>query len=403
MGMRRIAMVRARLFAAVFLLAGLCVPAYAQRSTALSASVDLVGGLDSNPGGNVIGTTTQANGFYSVYPALSITNRGSRSTLDLTYAFGWNQFQSELPRHSTTHTVSLAWSRNFSSRWNMTLGESFSQSDDLYSFYALRGVALVEEQLVFVFAPVATEQTVRSNRLSIAVNHDISPRSTLSFHADHTMGIYEDAGTGTGLSDQYYATAGATYSRKVSERTSWEAGFTATRFGFDRFNGATSNVVHVGVTRVLAKDTSLRLTVGPSYVRHAGPDGANLGYQATASLTKAIERNSFHASFAQDNAMSTGLGSVSTTRTASAGFSRAFNRRVSGFADFSAFDGRAYIGNVLNSRGLSATGNVSVTLAKNLSLQGGVTFLRYSEPAPYAVTQKRVFVSLRYTQPDLLR
>lgn len=405
MGMRHIEMVRARLFAAVFLVAGFCVPAYAQHTTDLSASVDVVGGLDSNPGGNVIGTTSQGNAFYSLYPALSLNSRGARSNLSLSYAFGWNRFASELPSHSTTHTVGFNWSRDLSPRWNMSLGEYFTQSDDLHTFFALRGVALLDEQLVFVFAPVATHQTVRTNRLTLAVTHDISPRSTLSFTADHSMGLYADADIGTGLSNQHTANVGATYSRRIDERTSWEVGYTATRFGFDRFSGATANVIHAGMSRVLAKDTSLRLTVGPSYVRHAGvrEEGNNLGYQATATLTKAIERNSFHATYAQDNALSTGLGSVSTTRRASAGFSRAFNRRLAGFADFSAFDGRAYIGNVLNSRGLSATGNVSVTLAKKLSLQGGVTFLRYSEPAPYAVTQKRVFVSLRYTEPSLLR
>ena len=403
MGTRRIVVVRASVFAALFLLMGRGAPVYAQHVNSLSATVDLAGGLDSNPGGNVIGTTSQANGFYSVYPMLSLNSRTARSSLNLAYAFGWNQFVSELPSNSTTHTVNLSWSREFSPRWDISLGESYSQSNDLQTFYALRGIEVLEEDVVFYFSPIATDQTVRTNSLNFSVNHVISPRSSLSLYANHSMGLYEDTSAGTGLSNQHTASGGLTYSRRISDRTSWQVGYTASRFGFDRFSGAISSAINVGMTHLVAKDMSLSLSVGPSHLKHAGGDGSNIGYSASASLSKAIERNSFHATYSQDHAMTTGLGSVSRGRRVSVGFSRTFNRRVNAFTDVSAFEGQALIGEPFDSRGMSATGNVGITLARNLSLHGGVQFQRYTEPAPYAVTQKRVFASLRYSHPDLLR
>ena len=99
----------------------------------------------------------------------------------------------------------------------------------------------------------------------------------------------------------------------------------------------------------------------------------------------------------------TGLGSVSRTRRATVGFGRALGRRVSAFADATAFDSTGILDNTFNTRGLFASANMSFALTSKMSVQGGVSYQRYNQPSEFETSQKRVFASLRYSLPNLLR
>jgi hypothetical protein len=361
---------------------GLCLPAYAQRVTSVGGSVDVGTGLDNYPIATATGTGASSNSdsFYNISPSVSLSSKTTRSSLNLAYAFGWNRFNNEPPRNTTTHSVSFGVTRQLSSRWNMQVGESYSLSNDLQTFYALSGIALEQDTLVYFFHPVTTNTSVGYNSLNVSFDHKFSPRSQLSFGAGHTMGLYGDSESAlVGLSDQQTFSANASYSRRINDRTSWNVGYSGSYFTFDKFNSAISTTVTVGLSSTVAKDTTLSISAGPSRV------------------------NNLHFSISTGNAMSSGVGSVSSTRSAAAGFSRSIGHRTNVSADFSAFDGTGLVGNPYNTRGMSATGNMGFTVMKNLSVQGGVQFTRYTRPSPYAYTQKRLFVSLRYSHPNLLR
>ena len=389
------------------LLIALSAPLSAQRTYTVGTSVDVTGGLESYPYTNGLPgqppTEAPTDPFYGVLPGITLQSRTARSELTATYGFGYTHYASELPRDTRTHNVNVSISRQLSPRWDMSITEWFTQTNDLFSYYALLGAELVDEGLVFYFSPVATNQSVRTNSLAADFNHDLSARSTLSFRGAYTLGSYAQAESLVGLSDQHTFSGGLDYTRRMSERLSWSLGYSGDYFTFDKFGSALSTAVHFGLESVLAKGTVLSVRVGPSHVKNLNVNVDNTNFHATGSLTKQIKGNSFHFSLTQGNATSSGVGSISSTRSASAGVSRTFGRRVNVFADASAFEGLGIIGNPFNTKGTSITGNVGIAIAKNVSIQTGVQFQRYSQPSPYAFTQKRVFASVRYTQPNLYR
>jgi hypothetical protein len=218
------------------------------------------------------------------------------------------------------------------------------------------------------------------------------------------MGFYgESENALIGLSNLQTISANATYTRRINERTSWNVGYSGSYFSFDKFNSAVSTAVTVGLSSTVAKNTSVNVSAGPSRVNNLGVPGNNTSLVASLSITRKIKENNFHASISNNNATASGVGSVSNTRSLTAGISRELGRRVSVFADFSAFDGTGVVGNPFRTRGTSATANMGFSLARNLSLQGGIQYQRYTQPSPYAYSQRRAFVSLRYSHPNLLR
>jgi hypothetical protein len=396
---------RFRYSSVVVLLMMLFAPgsAFAQRTYVLGATIDAVGGLDNNAQFNLGGQSGESDPMYSLYPGMTLQSRTARSVLGLGYAFGWNRVQATLPNDSKSHSASANLSTELGPRSNLRIGESFSISDDLQSFYALRGVELVEETLVFFFQPVAVHQSVRTNKANMGLEHRLNERSSLSLSADHSL-VWYGANSGfAGLSDQHVTSGGFTYSRQINERTNWSLGYSASYFNFAEYSTAWSNAVQIGLTSRVAKDTTLSLSVGPSHVKNLNASGGNMSYQASASLAKRIERNSFHLTVSQDSANASGLGSISKTRRVTAGFSRTFGRRVSAFVDASAFDSSGVLGNPYDTRGTTATGNLGFILARNLSLHGGVQFQRYTQAEPHNFSQKRVFFSVRYSHQDLWR
>jgi hypothetical protein len=298
-------------------------------------------------------------------------------------------------------------SRELSPRWSLRVSDYYSRTNDLYTFYALRGAEIQEEGLVLYFYPVTTNTSIGTNSLSVSVDHTLSPRSELSFTASHSIGLY---GTGqaaaplVGLSDLQTISATASYTRRLNDRTSLSVGYNGSYFGFDSFDGAVSTAVTVGLSTVVAKDTTFDISAGPSRVSNVSVEGSNnTNLAASVSLSKRIEKNSFSFSLSNNNATASGVGSVSNTRSAIASVSRPLSRRVSIYGNFSAYDGTGIVGNPFRTRGISATANVGYSLARNLSLHGGFQYQRYIHPVQYAYTQKGVFVSLRYSHPNLLR
>ena len=405
MSAKRIFMNRTRSAAVLVLLLGLSAPLYSQRTYNVNGTIDVVGGFDSYPPSTGVptGGDVPTDPFYGVLPGISLQSRTARTVLNATYGFGLNHYASELPRDSKSHSASLSLSRDLGPRWTFTVTDWFSRTDDLFTYYALLGVELVDEDLVLYFSPVAANQTLTTNRVGASFSHQLSPRSSITFGGEHGLGYYGNDADLVGLSDQNQFSGNFGYSRRITDRTSLTVSYNAGYFAFDKFNSAVSNAVTAGLSSIIAKDTTVSLSVGPSHVRNIEVNVDNLSYQASASLTKAIKGNSFHFTLSQGNATTSGVGTISSTRSASAGISRTFGRRVSVFADASAFQGTGIIGNPFNTKGTTITGNVGLAIARNLSLQTGVQFQRYMQPSPYAFTQKRLFASLRYTQPNLLR
>jgi hypothetical protein len=387
-----------------FMATSWCLPAHAQRVTQLDGAISVSGGLSNYPTNTLGGGSSQSEGFYNVSPSANVSSRTARSTLGVSYAFGWNYYDSELARHSTSHTGSLSLSREFSPRWNIRVSDYYNRTNDVHTFYALRGFAVEEEAIVVYFYPVTTNASLATNALSVSFDHTLSPKSTLAFGASHSIGFYPGVeGAPLGLSDLQTISANASFTRRLNERTSVNVGYNGSYFSFDKFNSAVSTAVTVGLSSEVAKNTTVSASAGPSRVNNLNIPGSNTSLVASLSIAKTIKENNFHASISNNNATTSGVGTVSNTRTLSAGISRNLGRRVDVFADFSAFDGTGVVGNPYRTRGTSATANMGYRLAKNLFARGGIQYQRYTQPSPYAYTQRQLFASLQYTHPNLLR
>ena len=386
-------------------LLGFSPEAWSQRVYSVGAGVSLVGGLDNNLQPTLPLPTSDAakrSHFYSIYPAVSLDSSGGHSVFSANYAFGWHRTDRDVSGESSSHVASLNFSRQVGARSSVVFSDSYSLTSDIQTFYALGGVQQTPEELVFVFSPLTTNQSYTTNVAAASFSHGFSERSTLSISGQHSLRFYDTAGFNNSLSDQHTISGTVGYSRRLSERLSWILSGTSSHYNFDNFNNALTNVVRSGFTYVLGRNTQGSFTAGPSYVRNLTTAETQLNYELVASVQHKIKENSFSFQFSHDNG-STGVGSISRTDQATVVFSRNLGRRVNVSFDATAFDSAGILDNSVDSRGVYSSGNVGVNLAKRLSLHGGVQFQRYMKPNPYELTQKRVFVSLHYSHPNLLR
>jgi hypothetical protein len=381
-------------------------PLNAQRVYTLGVGVDILGGGDNNPrSGGVqpaLRPSNRMEPFYGTYPSVTLDVMGGRSSLNMNYAYGWNRTDSQVALLSETHSASVTLTNRFSPRWSTNVRESFSRSDDPQTFYALRGVLPTPEGLTFVFSPVAIDQTSNSNSFSVGAEHTFDARSGLSFGGTHNLRNYATDGI-RGLSDQQDFGANVTFTRRISERTSWNVNYSGAYYDFSQFNEAVSHAARFGMSTQLGPNTSLTWSAGASQVSSRSDSGSFGSYEASAGLQQEVRSNLFQLNYTQDNTTPSGIGSLSRNRRASLGFSRALGQSVNVFASASVFDTRAILDNTFDTRGGSATANVGFALTRQLSLQVGGQMQRYTKPVTYQFTQKRVFVSLRYSLPNLLR
>ena len=379
----------------------LSVPLHAQRTNVLGTAIDIAGGVSNNP--PLIlpqpGTTGgEASVFLGVFPMISLDSKGGSSSINATFAYGLNRFQTSTPVVNHTQSASLAFQKRISRRWNMVASELFSRSSDANTFYALRGVEPVETTLPF--SPIAANLTAITNEAHIGFDNQFSQKSTLSFSLSHSLRGYPATGPNSGLTDQHWIDLYVTYSRRISERTSWNAAYVYSLFDFVGFLDAKSNGGQFGLSSSIAKDTVLSATVGLSHIGALGTSQSTTGYEVSGSIQRTIGKNTLSFQLGQDSGRPNGIGSLSSNRQMSFGFNRHIGQKMSLFASASTFSSGGILDNEFDSKGAGATANLGYAVSRKLSLQVGGQFQRYFEPSAYKFTQKRLFFSVRYSEPN---
>ncbi len=374
------------------------------RKYVVGTAFELVGG-GTNRLGNLIGSTNRSQPFfffYGLYPSINITSSGAHTTWTGSYSFGMNRAETSTQLHSNSHAASLRLSDNLSERWKLGISDNFDMSDDVSTFNGLRGSVPVPEDFHFVFNPVANRITTKSNSANLSADYLMTDKSTLSFSTSHLIRNYDQPGINNSLSNQQAAFGAVQYRRKTSSRDSWSLGYTVSYYDFARFQDSLSHTALIGYSTILGRNTSLQFTVGPSYVRDLGSKTDYLGYSTNVTVQKTIENNQFAVFFNQGTGQSSGLGSISDTRSAGLSIGRVA-RRVRVFADVSAFDSNARLDNTYSTRGVAGTVTIGVPVARTLFFQGGVQYQHYDQSQPYGFDQKRAFISLRYDNPNLFK
>jgi hypothetical protein len=376
----------------------------------LGTSVNLTAGNTNSVGYIATNANQPLLFFYGVYPTLTMAAKGTHSSWSTSYSYGLERTTESSAKHES-HAASLAFSSQVSRTWNIGLSDSLNVTSDGATFNALRNV-VADPNVPFVFYPVSTAIVARTNAASFAAGYRFTDRSTLSITLSHLFRDYGSGGTGTvaaGLAKQQGFSGAMAYNYQRGRGETWSLGYTASYFNFgaysalSQFQNAYSQTAYVGYAKQIAPGLSLNLTAGVSQVQSQGTAGRSSGINSTASLQKTIlTKSSLSLYFTRAAADTSGLGSISTTNSGGAAFTHA-GRKATLFSNLSVFDTRGILDNPYRSRGYTATASVGIPLTPGWSAQVGGVYQRYTGFQAVAFTQKRVFVSLRYSNPSLKR
>jgi hypothetical protein len=349
--------------------------------------------------------------FYGIYPTLRMAASGRRSSWSTSYSYGLDRTATAPTSKHESHAAMLTFSSRISSAWNIHLYDSFDATSDAATFNALRNV-VADPNVPFVFYPTAAQITARGNTASLGADYRFADRSTVSFNVRHALRDYGSGGAGSAaaaLANQQSFSGDMAYNYQTGAHETWSLGYTASYFNFSgystlsQFQNGYSQTGHLGYANQIVPGLTFNLSGGVSRVQGQGTGESSIGFDSAATLQKKIDENrSFSLYFRRSSADTSGLGSVSKTNSGGVSFTRA-GRKATLFSDLSVFDTRGILGSTYNSRGYAATVSVGIPLTRTWSAQVGGLYQRYEGLQAFAFTQKRVFVSLRYSNPSLKR
>jgi len=377
------------------------VSAQAQRRT-LGTSINLTGGVGNTLNGFAVPTQVPNQRFlpsYGAFPSITLTTQGEHSQLSLLYSYGFNRSGKD---HEQSHSGSFGLSKTLNPRWQARLSDSFMSSTDAFAFNALRNVFSDPTTTIFVFSPVTSHITSRSNTASFSASDQYTDRSSLSFSLTHNILDYGsgNGSSGSALLNQQQIAGNIAYNYKSGLHETWTLAYNVGYFTFSQSGNGFSQSALAGYSTNVFRDFTLSITAGVSE-SSAGTAGSTAGLTSSASFGKTVNKNSsFLLHFTQTSGGSVGLGSFSNARQAGLSLNHT-GRHVTEFMDVSAFDSHGILGNTFSQRGVSGTASLGLVLSKQWSAQLGGFYQAYDHTSTFAFTEKRVFASLRYNNPSL--
>jgi hypothetical protein len=384
---------------------------YAQdRIYTLGTTLDLAGG-GTNQVTGLAAAQPQSSSFfpfYGAYPSLTLKAAGAHTVLNADYAYGYNRFQSDPKYTDQSHSGALNFNWTLSPELKISLSDSFRSTSDYATFNAIRGIASdAGPPSPIVFFPVASNVISRVNTAFILTNYKLDDRSSLSFNASHSLSDYsgtQNAAAAAALPNQQRFSGDFSYQYQTGKYESWSLGYTAAYFDVAQheaasspYQNAYSQTIHLTYSNQLMPGLNVALGAGVSKVDSQGSAGGYTGYNSLANLRRTVGKtSSLSLHFTQNSGDTSGLGTISSTRSGGLSYSYA-TKVVTFFADASLFDTKGTLDNTYRARGGSATANVGFPLSKSWSVQTGAQYQRYTGLSSFNFTQKRVFLTLRYT------
>jgi hypothetical protein len=386
----------------------------AERVNTVNASVDLVASADDNPQLDTAGSVPLPPGgdfflTYGVYPSIALNSTGPNSNLGLSYSFGFNRVDAQENVDTQSHTFGGEVDAQVTQNLQLRILESFTRTSDLRTFNLFRGILVTPEGLFFDSETVALHQDRYENRASIGLDYSFNPSSSLSFGFGHSLRKYEEnLPSVTNLSDENSFNGRLGIAHTMGPRTSWNLGYSVFHYDFDEFENARTHHLSLGFSHQFTPTVSLRLGTGPSYTEATDRQASFFSYKnGSLTLSKSFENNLLSFSYSLQSGTSTGIGSISDTQTFRFDFSRPLGRRTSISANVTLYDTEARLDNPVENRGLSTSLVFNFLLHDSWFLVVGASYQDQEENQQGLGTidteRKRVFVSLRFALPELLR
>lgn len=375
----------------------------AQREYIVSSTINVTSGVDTRPQTQIpLASRPPVAITYGVFPTLSLNSQNTRSSLGLSYGYGFNRFQFETPISNQSHSASGAFTTQMGRNWSISLTDSFERTEDASTYNAFRSVSTATTDTP-LFYPVAARVASRNNQAGLNLSRSLGLRNSLVLNGSYSIRDYlgSSASTAGGLSNQDGATAGVTFRRQLGMSDTIEFGVSSSYSQFDQFEDSRTGSVRTTYSATLGRSWRVVLGGGASVVKSVGAFGDYFGVDASASLGKTLEAGTFFVRYNRDTGQQGGLGSTSNTQRFAVTWSQNLSRTSTLFIDGNVFDTKGILDNFLNSRGYSVSANVGYNLSAKLSLHFGGQIQEYLEPAEFAFDQQRLFLSLRYTEPRL--
>jgi len=405
---------RLRILINSVILVALVGPLNAERVGTINASVDLVAAVDSNPQldstGSVIGPPQGAVFLtYGVYPSITLNSTGPNSNLRLSYAFGFNRVDSETLPDSESHTFGGEVDAQLTRNLRFRILESFTRTADLRTLNLFRGILVTPEGVFFDYETVAVSQKSYWNNATIGLDYAVDSNSSLSFGFGHSLRRFqENLPSLTNLSDQDILNGSLRYTQAIGPRTSWDLGYSVFHYDFQVFENARTHLVNIGFSHQFSPSVSLRLGVGPSYTEARDQQSSFFSPRnGSLTLSKSFDDNLLSFSYSRQSGTSTGVGGLSDVETLRLDFSRPIGRRTSVSANVTLYGTEARLDNPVENRGLSASLLFNFLLHDSWVLVLGGSYQNDEEnrqsTGTFDFERKRIFLSLRFTLPELLR
>lgn len=348
--------------------------------------------------------------FYGTYPSLTFKSAGEHTVLNATYTYGFNRFQSDPKYDDQSHAGLLSFDWTLNRALKFSFSNSLHSTSDYATFNAIRGVASDPESPI-VFFPVASQTTSLSNTASIRADYQIGDHSSLSYNISHALlhySVIQNTAAAAALPNQQRFSGDFSYRLQTGKYESWTLGYTAAFFDVVQYQpvssplqNAYSETVRLNYSNQLMPGLNVDFGAGISRVNSEGSAGSYTGYNSSANLRRTVgKKSSLSLHFTQVSGDSGGLGTISNTRTAGFSFNHA-TKVATFFSDVSLFDTQGALDNPYSAHGGSATANIGFPISTKWSLQTGAQYQRYEGSSLFDFTQKRVFMTLRYTNLSL--
>jgi hypothetical protein len=370
----------------------------------VGVSADATGGAKSPDfaGSNISQNSQNYAAFLSTYPSLKFTARREHSSLDSTYGFGYEKSYFDPSYETRSHWANLAFSSSLGPKWRLNISDSFSMTSDITTYRLLSGATSDPNQFQFAFTPVFARSN-RNNSANVSLDHTFNKRSSLTVSGSYSTLDYPGSLLSAGvLSDQKRIAVAATYTHS-GEHYTWSLGYSGARFNFSSFQNSFNHSAVLGYSYQFSPELSLRIDAGPSYLASLENIKSPVGVSATASLIRMVQRGSFSMNVSQTSGDTSGLGSVSTSREAGLSLSHVFRRNITISANVSGFDTQGLQVNSLSARGARAGGSIGYALRREWALSWGGQYQHYEGYRTAGYDQKRLFMTVRYSKPELWR
>jgi hypothetical protein len=423
-----------------------------QNATILSTSINMAGGgsnrvrnpLLPSPSGNSFAT-----GFYAFYPSLSLKSTKPNSSLTAHYAFGYNRTVGRSALPSESHTASLDYSSTLSPRWTTRISDTFRMTDGLGTFSAFSDVPQ-QSSTVFSFQSIGGRRLPRTNDVNADFDYALDVNSALSFNAQHSFRTYGgDLPTNFLISDQQHLSGGVAYKQMLGINESWSLGWQATYFDYGDFESALSQSVQADYSVGIGRYYTAHIGAGLSRTNRRGisalsvagtangTSNGKLSYDAAFGISRITTAQTVSLDFTQNSTDRVGLGSTAITRRGTLTWNRPMGRVTAG-GTISAHKSEGILSNPVGIRAIEAdarlgyqltarltvaggadyrntttgsfgfkqkrvfyNGSLSYALTTKLFLSGGGTFDESRQSGLFDGSQKRLYVSVRYVEPNL--